>query len=124
MILTVYNKTTGEVSRTGTYSQEEIKAFMGEDDAIWEGFVDGQYDKIVDGKIVALGVTYDIPTYIRIKRDLMLEESDWTQLQDVAISAEKLEQWKEYRLKLRELPETFKDAANIEDVTFPETPTK
>lgn len=42
-------------------------------------------------------------TNVRARRDLLLQESDWTQLRDVQFTPEKEEEWKEYRRQLREI---------------------
>lgn len=42
----------------------------------------------------------------RARRDLMLAQSDWTQLLDAPISASKKAEWAAYRQLLRDLPET------------------
>ena len=53
----------------------------------------------------------------RIKRNQLLDESDWTQLPDVYHSAGKKKEWEDYRQALRDIT---KDLANI---TWPEKPT-
>lgn len=40
---------------------------------------------------------------IRITRDALLLESDWTQIQDSALSEEKRTEWRKYRQSLRHL---------------------
>ena len=49
----------------------------------------------------------------RAKRNQLLSESDWTQLPDNVLSAEKKAAWAAYRGELRNLPETYPDAAVI-----------
>lgn len=41
---------------------------------------------------------------VREKRDSMLLKSDWTQTSDCILPANKKEEWKAYRQKLRDLP--------------------
>jgi hypothetical protein len=41
---------------------------------------------------------------LRIKRNLLLQKSDWTRLDDVILTEKQRNDWKEYRQKLRDLP--------------------
>ena len=54
---------------------------------------------------------------LRKKRNKLLEESDWTQMQDVNII--KKHEWKTYRQALRELPANTPDPTNISWPTPP-----
>jgi hypothetical protein len=58
-------------------------------------------------------------TSVRSSRDKMLKASDWTQLPDVALSADKQREWAEYRQELRDIT----DATNPFLIEFPEEPT-
>lgn len=42
---------------------------------------------------------------IKTHRNAKLTESDWTQLQDCPLPPEKIAEWKEYRQKLRDIPQ-------------------
>ena len=42
---------------------------------------------------------------IRAKRDMLLAETDWTQVTDTALTKEEQAKYKEYRQKLRDIPE-------------------
>jgi hypothetical protein len=44
---------------------------------------------------------------VRKERNKRLLECDWTQLLDVPLSLEEVNAWKEYRQKLRDLPNDF-----------------
>ena len=61
------------------------------------------------------------PTWesIRYMRAQFLASTDWTQLEDAPISAEKKEAYKVYRQALRDIPETF---STPESVVFPDLP--
>lgn len=41
---------------------------------------------------------------IRAQRDQLLAECDWTQLSDIPLDADKVQEWKTYRQALRDLP--------------------
>lgn len=56
---------------------------------------------------------------LRRKRDKMLKDSDWTQLNDAVMSADKMDEWIAYRQKLRDLPALY---PNAYDVVFPQKP--
>ena len=53
-------------------------------------------------------IDYDYNTFakeIRAKRDKLLNETDWTQIRDTALSEEKQEVYRTYRQALRDVPE-------------------
>ena len=81
-------------------------------------------------EVVAAGVTaYSAPTNsalfqaLRATRDLLLTESDWTQVGDLvssgAMTSDKLAEWKTYRQSLRDLPANTSDPSSI---TWPTKP--
>ena len=57
---------------------------------------------------------------LRLNRNDSLLSSDWTQLPDAPLSAEKVTEWKTYRQALRDLPANTSDFTNP---TFPTEPT-
>jgi hypothetical protein len=62
---------------------------------------------------------------LRVERDILLTESDWTQVLDVSLS--NMDEWKAYRQALRDLPQTQPNittdlAGNIIENVFPEKP--
>jgi len=46
-------------------------------------------------------------TILRSLRNILLQESDWTQLSDVTLTEEDQTSWNTYRQKLRDLPSTL-----------------
>lgn len=52
-------------------------------------------------------------------RNILLTESDWTQLPDVSLSFEEKTSWSDYRQALRDIPQTY---ATPDDVLWPERP--
>lgn len=56
---------------------------------------------------------------LRTQRDLLLRESDWTQMTDSPLSASGRELWAAYRQALRDLPETVADLTAIDWPTAP-----
>jgi hypothetical protein len=45
---------------------------------------------------------------IREIRNYFLKQSDWTQFDDVGMSDQEKNKWKEYRLRLRDITKTFR----------------
>lgn len=70
----------------------------------------------VEASIVA---SLDYIQLLREERDRLLSLCDWTQLPDVKISEENIIEWKVYRQKLRDLPETTLNSKNPE---WPKSP--
>ena len=55
------------------------------------------------------------PNYVealRFMRNMLLRDSDWTQLNDSPLSDSKKTEWKTYRQSLRDLPATEEDPEN------------
>lgn len=59
-----------------------------------------------------------LPAQVRQKRDNLLKQSDWTQLSDVALSAEKKTEWATYRQELRDIT----NSPDFPNVVFPTEP--
>lgn len=57
---------------------------------------------------------------MRVQRNLILSETDWTVLPDSPLSDAKIAEWKTYRQALRDLPANTTDFANP---TYPTEPT-
>tara|TARA_R100001143_G_C3304675_1_gene107259 strand:- start:50 stop:397 length:348 start_codon:yes stop_codon:yes gene_type:complete len=59
---------------------------------------------------------------LRIDRDKLLAESDWTGLADSALTSEVAAKWKLYRQRLRDLPSGLNTPAKVKNVTWPTKP--
>lgn len=55
----------------------------------------------------------------RQERNLILQSCDWIMLSDNKLTTSQKSAWKEYRQKLRDLPQDFK---NAKDIIWPEPP--
>ena len=64
----------------------------------------------------AIEAEYNLSS-LRIERDLLLQQSDWTQSRDVTLSNDA--DWKTYRQALRDITKIYK---TLEDVKWPEKP--
>jgi len=56
---------------------------------------------------------------VRARRNGILASSDWTQLPDAPLTAEKKQEWAEYRQLLRDIT---KDVTTIDQVVWPDEP--
>lgn len=59
---------------------------------------------------------------IRYARDVLLKESDWTQLPDSGVTGDSLTAWTTYRQALRDLPSTYSTAETEDDILWPGKP--
>ena len=59
---------------------------------------------------------------IRLERDRLLTNSDWTQGADSPLASGKKTEWATYRTKLRTLPEDQKDKTTYASITWPSEP--
>ena len=66
-------------------------------------------------------ISIELLTNVRVERNKLLEESDWTVQPDAPFSTEKIEEWKTYRQTLRDIPTT---CTSLEDVVWPDEPVK
>ncbi len=62
-------------------------------------------------------------TELRIQRDRLLKESDWTQAADSPLSDTKKAEWATYRQALRDLPASYASETDLTKVNFPDIPT-
>lgn len=119
-LFTIYKTSTGEILyNTSTVAEiDELGLQAG------EGAVEGHYQsneyKILEE--VAVLRTDNVLEMLRIKRDHLLSESDWTQTLDTPLTDSKKTEWATYRQSLRDLPSNNSDANSIDDVTFPTEP--
>lgn len=60
---------------------------------------------------------------LKVIRNFLLQDSDWTQTLDSPLTDEEKELWKQYREKLRDIPNRYGNIPSIE-APFPITPTK
>jgi hypothetical protein len=56
---------------------------------------------------------------LRLTRNAALAASDWTQVNDTALTSEEVDAWKLYRSVLRDLPENTQDPSSV---TWPSSP--
>ena len=122
MKYSIYKTETGLIHSQGSSSHlTDLSDILLEDgEAIIEGHYDRATQKIVDGTVIEY--VADFFPSIRIQRNELLNESDWTQVNDCPLSDSKKQEWATYRQELRDLPSLYQSANNITDVIFPTTP--
>ena len=117
---TTYNTTTGEILESGSTNVSLSDIPLQEGQSIIEGIYDVEKYKIIDG--LPVEQTIDFWSTIRLQRNELLKESDWTQVNDCPLSDSKKQEWATYRQSLRDLPSTQQSVNNIADVIFPSIP--
>lgn len=119
-IFTIYNLETGEIEHSTTTVAEINQVGLLETQGIIEGDYQPNEYKIIDGEAVIR--TDNVLEILRNKRNELLNQSDWTQVNDSPLSDSKKEEWATYRQALRDLPSTNQSVNNIADVIFPSMP--
>ena len=119
-IFTVYDLATGQIEYSTTTVAEINEVGLQEGQGIIEGNYQANEHIVVDGEAVAR--TDNILEILRLKRDALLTESDWTQVNDSPLTDAKKAEWATYRQALRDLPSQYTDSDNIDDVVFPTQP--
>ena len=118
----------GTILRTGSCPDAMFDLQKDADELIMEGVADDASKIIQDGKIVEKPAPSDSVKNdaailaLRLRRDLLLADTDWTQLPDSPLSDSAKNEWQEYREKLRNLPSENEDILDIDDVSFPTPP--
>ena len=117
---TVYDLATGEIEYSTTTVAAINEVGLQEGQGIIEGNYQANEHIVVNGEAVAR--TDNILEILRLKRDVLLTESDWTQVNDSPLSDTKKAEWATYRQELRDLPSSHQSTTNFDDVVFPTQP--
>lgn len=117
---TVYDLTTGEIDHSTTTVAEINEVGLQDNQGIIEGSYQANEFIITNSEaVVRTDNTLEI---LRLKRDALLTESDWTQVNDCPLIDAKKAEWATYRQSLRDLPSSHESTTNINDVVFPTQP--
>ena len=116
---TKYDTATGEILEGGSTNALLTDIPLETGQSIIEGIYDVGTYKIIEGEIVEQVV--DILPTLRIQRNTLLAESDWTQLDDSPLTGAKKIEWATYRQELRDLPAT-NTATEEQNVSWPIQP--
>jgi len=117
---TIYDLATGQIEYSTTTVAAINEVGLQEGQGIIEGNYQANEHIVVDGE--ALARTDNILDILRLKRDALLTESDWTQVNDSPLSDAKKAEWATYRQELRDLPSSHQSTTNFDDVVFPTQP--
>ena len=117
---TKYITATGVIVGSGVTNSQLSDIPLENSQSIIEGVFDVEKYKIIDGE--AVEQTIDFWIAVRIERNNLLSESDWTQMSDSPLSDSKKTEWATYRQSLRDLPTSNSSASSYDDVTFPSEP--
>jgi len=117
---TVYDLATGQIEYSTTTVAAINEVGLQEGQGIIEGNYQANEHIVVDGEAVAR--IDNILEILRLKRDALLTESDWTQVNDSPLSDTKKTEWATYRQELRDLPSSHQSTTNFDDVVFPTQP--
>ena len=117
---TTYKTATGEITSCGStnVALNDIATLTGE--SVIEGIYEAERYKIIDGS--AVEQTIDWKKSLRTQRNVLLAESDWTQMSDSPLTDSKKTEWATYRQTLRDLPAQYGASDTMADVTFPTEP--
>jgi len=117
---TKYITATGVIVGSGVTNSQLSDIPLENNQSIIEGVFDVEKYKIINGE--AVEQTIDFWIAVRLERNNLLSESDWTQMSDSPLSDSKKTEWATYRQSLRDLPTTSSSASSYDDVTFPSEP--
>lgn len=128
MNISIYIKSTGQIiSNRNILSADDIAHL----DSETYGYVEGTYTPLLTKWNGSSVVDYTPPyiantnaAAVRRKRNILLEESDWTQVPDSPLSDSKKAEWATYRQQLRDMMSSYTDNAEntVENTTFPTPP--
>lgn len=110
----------GNILKTGKCKKENMHL---QGDNVIEGIAQDDKHQIIDGQIVDKDVDNVVNNSIKLnelrqQRNMLLAETDWTQMPDSPLSEEEKENYRIYRQALRDLPVKY-DTIIIKEVTFP-----
>ena len=117
---TTYITSSGVILETGSTNVTLSEIPLESGQSIIEGIYEVEKYKIISGSAVEQDI--DFWSAIRIKRDVLLSESDWTQTADSPLTDSKKAEWVTYRQALRDVPSSNSSAGTIDAVTFPTVP--
>lgn len=128
----IVHNSEGVILRTGMCPENVFAEQALENEFVIEGFCNEPGKRVINGEIVDYIEDVVEPSdkekialcaaLIRTTRNGLLENSDWTQLNDSPLTAEKKAEWQNYRQQLRDLPSQYQSTTDIADVVYPTMP--
>jgi len=86
------------------------------------GLADAGYVEYFPPLAAVVHTAEQVARGIRLRRQGLLSESDWTVMPDSPLTTAKKNQWKTYRQALRDLPANNTELADPRDVVLPTAP--
>jgi len=127
MNVSIYIKSTGQIiQHRSVQSASELDVLSSD-----YGYVEGSHPLLLskwDGsKVVSYTPPYPAGKHeaeVRMKRNLLLVDCDWTQAADSPLTDSKKAEWATYRQALRDLLSSYTDSADndLDSVSFPTPP--
>tara|TARA_R100001510_G_C7574996_1_gene150058 strand:- start:11 stop:397 length:387 start_codon:yes stop_codon:yes gene_type:complete len=128
MDISIYLKSTGQIISTRNINSSDEISHL---DTSTYGYVEGKYQilkkkwngtKVVDYDDYITGQN---TAEVRQKRNILLKDSDWTQMPDSPLTDSKKTEWATYRQQLRDMMASYTDSKEntVESTTFPTEPT-
>ena len=111
----------GRIIKTGKCKKESMQ-LQGEN--VIEGVADDSIHIIVNGKVQEkqvdeLELIAEAHNKLRMIRNALLAETDWTQVSDAPLTKVQKDKYKAYRKVLRDLTLKYDTITSIEEVIFP-----
>jgi hypothetical protein len=127
MYRTIYNKDSGKIIISRKISDEMLATRLAT--YTHQASIDGYTDDIQNKKVDLNTLTVvddvqeeDVVAWMRERRRLLLAECDWTVGADSPLSDSKKTEWQTYRQALRDLPATYPDVTDRNQINFPTKP--
>tara|TARA_R110001592_G_scaffold232357_1_gene489744 strand:- start:15 stop:383 length:369 start_codon:yes stop_codon:yes gene_type:complete len=117
---TIYKTANGVIESCGSTNVGIDQINLESHQSIIEGVYEVEKYKILSGS--AVEQTVDFWNRVRIARDTLLLESDWTQVADTPLSDSKKAEWVTYRQALRDVPANNSSKSSFDDVVWPTEP--
>ena len=117
---TKYITSTGVIIGSGSTNVALSDIPLESNQSVIQGVYEVEKYKIISGSAVEQSI--DFWNAVRIERNTLLTESDWTQMNDSPLTDSKKTAWATYRQSLRDLPTDNSSASSYDDVTFPSEP--
>tara|TARA_B110000285_G_C14923358_1_gene513708 strand:+ start:521 stop:910 length:390 start_codon:yes stop_codon:yes gene_type:complete len=123
----IYNEVSGEIRSTfvGSQSDLELNIMPGEAYILGSPETDDRYVRngvFVKKEFTAAEHISKTIADVRVQRDCLLIDSDWTQVVDSPLSDTQKSAWATYRQTLRDIPANNADVTSIDDITWPTPP--
>ena len=130
MKVILYDKNTGHIHYPSLSTNQRMlaKTLAGDSSLTYmEGAVEVdkyQVNVSVQPHVLELkpAVTINVPGWIRDRRWKYLKDTDWAVGADSPLSESKKAEWISYRQALRDMPATYADETDIENVVWPTRP--